>query len=56
VKEEASKANEELREAHKSFFTQLNVIQDYQDEIINLSDQLDELKGNTQRQSMHLTK
>jgi len=28
VKEEASKANEELREEHRRLFTQLNVIQD----------------------------
>jgi len=36
--------NEELRESQNNFFTKLNVIQYYQDEIISLSDQLHELK------------
>jgi hypothetical protein len=49
VKEEASGDNEELREAQNEFFTQLNVIQYYQYEIIILSDQIDEIKGPVHR-------
>jgi len=45
VREEDGRANEDLREEQKSFFTQLNAIQDYQDEIIILFDQLGEIKS-----------
>jgi len=42
VKNEANKENEDLREAHKLFFNELNEIQQYHDNLIRLFDQADE--------------